>query len=263
MDADESQKKRIRFEHTSKGGGSLKKILVIEDEELIRDELCLMLEKAGYEAEKITEFHHVTEQILSLAPDLILLDLNLPGESGFHICKLVKNRSSFPILVLTSREQLKDEVQALKLGADEYLTKPFRKERLLIRIENLLRRYRGRENLLERDEFLLDKNTYTLYIHGHSVVLPQNQGKLLEAFLVSPEKALTKDELTLILWGTTEYIDENALQVNITRLRKIMKEIGMPYQVEAVRGVGYRLAKTNRLTYNNSDDNICHDDEKW
>lgn len=239
----------------------MKRILVIEDEELIREELCLMLKNSGYKAEKITDFHQVTEQILSLAPDLILLDLNLPGESGFHICKQVKNKSSFPILVLTSREQLKDEVLALELGADEYLTKPFRKERLLIRIENLLRRYRGRENLLERDEFLLDKNTYTLYIHGHSVVLPQNQGKLLEAFLVSPEKVISKEELTLILWGTTEYIDENALQVNITRLRKAMKEVGMPYQVEAVRGVGYRLAKSNRLTYHASDDRLSYDDE--
>jgi DNA-binding response OmpR family regulator len=230
---------------------------VVEDEELIREELCLMLKNSGYKAERITDFHQVTEQILSLAPDLILLDLNLPGESGFHICKQVKKRSSLPILVLTSREQLKDEVLALELGADEYLTKPFRKERLLVRIENLLRRYRGRKNFLERDEFLLDKNTYTLYIHGHSVILAQNQGKLLEAFLVSPEKILTKDELSLTLWETTEYIDENALQVNITRLRKVMKEVKMPYKIKAVRGLGYRLAKCE--TDDNADD-LANDD---
>jgi DNA-binding response OmpR family regulator len=217
---------------------------VVEDEELIREELCLMLKNSGYKAERITDFHQVTEQILSLAPDLILLDLNLPGESGFHICKQVKKRSSLPILVLTSR-------------ADEYLTKPFRKERLLVRIENLLRRYRGRKNFLERDEFLLDKNTYTLYIHGHSVILAQNQGKLLEAFLVSPEKILTKDELSLTLWETTEYIDENALQVNITRLRKVMKEVKMPYKIKAVRGLGYRLAKCE--TDDNADD-LANDD---
>lgn len=220
----------------------MKRILVVEDEELIREELVLMLQNSGYEARKITQFHNVTEQILELSPDLILLDLNLPNESGFQICRNIKNRSSFPpVLILTSREQLKDEIKALNLGADEYLTKPFRKERLLARIENVLRRYEGRANLLERDNFLLDKNTYTLYIHGNSVVLPQNQGKLLEAFLISESNALSKEELSMMLWGTTEFIDENALQVNITRLRRVMKEVGISKQIEAVRGIGYRL----------------------
>lgn len=221
----------------------MKQILIVEDEELIREELVLMLQNAGYEAREITRFHNVTEQIIELSPDLILLDLNLPNESGFQICRNIKSKSSFPILVLTSREQLKDEIQALKLGADEYLTKPFRKERLLARIENVLRRYEGRANLLERDNFLLDKNTYTLYIHGNSVILPQNQGKLLEAFLVSESNVLSKEELSMMLWGTTEFIDENALQVNITRLRRAMKEAGMSKQIEAVRGMGYKLVE--------------------
>ncbi len=232
---------------------ALKRILVIEDEELIREELVLMLEKAEYRVDKITDFHHVTEQILKLSPDLILLDLNLPNESGFQICKRIKNKSSFPILVLTSRDQLKDEIQALKLGADEYLTKPFRKERLLARIKNLLRRYEGRANLLERDNFLLDRNTYTLYIDGNSVVLPQNQGKLLEALLVADSTIVTKEELSMALWGTTEFIDENALQVNMTRLRKVMKEVGMVQKIETVRGMGYRLIGENgNSCYENS-----------
>lgn len=219
----------------------LKRILVIEDEELIREELVIMLEKAEYQVEKITDFHHVTEQIINLSPDLIVLDLNLPNESGFQICRRMKNKSSFPILVLTSRDQLKDEIQALKLGADEYLTKPFRKERLLARIKNLLRRYEGRANLLERNNFLLDRNTYTLYIDGNSVVLPLNQGKLLEALLIADSTIVTKEELSMALWGTTEFIDGNALQVNMTRLRKVMKEVGMVQQIETVRGMGYRL----------------------
>lgn len=219
----------------------LKRILVIEDEELIREELVIMLEKAEYQVEKITDFHHVTEQIINLSPDLIVLDLNLPNESGFQICRRMKNKSSFPILVLTSRDQLKDEIQTLKLGADEYLTKPFRKERLLARIKNLLRRYEGRANLLERNNFLLDRNTYTLYIDGNSVVLPQNQGKLLEALLIADSTIVTKEELSMALWGTTEFIDENALQVNMARLRKVMKEVGMVQQIETVRGMGYRL----------------------
>lgn len=219
----------------------MKRILLVEDEVLIRDELAIMLETAGYQVDKITSFHNTTMQILNSQVDLILLDLNLPNESGFEICTSVKAKSVVPVLVLTSREQLKDEIRALKLGADEYLTKPFRKERLLVRIANVLKRYEGRTNLLEGDHFLLDRNTYTLYIDGNSIVLPQNQGKLLEAFLSSCSKIVSKEELSMKLWGTTKYIDENALQVNIARLKKVMNDVKMNCQIKSVRGIGYQL----------------------
>ncbi|AOF50647.1 TPA: response regulator transcription factor [Streptococcus agalactiae] len=221
----------------------MKHILVIEDEPLIRDEIVILLEKAGYQVGKITDFKETTKQVQRYETDLIILDLNLPGETGFQICKNLKTKSSIPILVLTSREQLKDEIYALKLGADEYLTKPFRKERLLARIENLLKRYEGRNNLLEKDNFLLDRNTYTLYIDGNSILLPQNQGKLLEALLTTDDNVVTKEDLSMKLWNTTEFIDENALQVNITRLKKVMKEVGIAFQVKSVRGIGYKLER--------------------
>lgn len=221
----------------------MKHILVMEDEPLIRDEIVILLEKAGYQVGKITDFKETTKQVQRYETDLIILDLNLPGETGFQICKNLKTKSSIPILVLTSREQLKDEIYALKLGADEYLTKPFRKERLLARIENLLKRYEGRNNLLEKDNFLLDRNTYTLYIDGNSILLPQNQGKLLEALLTTDDNVVTKEDLSMKLWNTTEFIDENALQVNITRLKKVMKEVGIAFQVKSVRGIGYKLER--------------------
>lgn len=221
----------------------MKHILVIEDEPLIRDEIVILLEKAGYQVGKTTDFKETTKQVQRYETDLIILDLNLPGETGFQICKNLKTKSSIPILVLTSREQLKDEIYALKLGADEYLTKPFRKERLLARIENLLKRYEGRNNLLEKDNFLLDRNTYTLYIDGNSILLPQNQGKLLEALLTTDDNVVTKEDLSMKLWNTTEFIDENALQVNITRLKKVMKEVGIAFQVKSVRGIGYKLER--------------------
>ena len=112
----------------------MKKIAVVEDEPLMREELALMLRKAGYEVEEIREFDRVADQLEILSPDLAVLDLNLPGVSGFQICREIKGRSSFPVLVLTSRDQMKDELHALELGADEYLTKPCRRERLLARV---------------------------------------------------------------------------------------------------------------------------------
>ena len=219
----------------------MKQIAVVEDEPLMREELAMMLRKAGYKAIEIREFDHVAEQLEQISPDLAVLDLNLPGVSGFQICREIKGRSSFPVLVLTSRDQMKDELRALELGADEYLTKPCRRERILARVSNVLKRYEGRANLLEGPGFLLDRQTYTLYINNSSIVLPKNQGKLLEIFLSRSARTVTKDELCTALWGTTELIDENALQVNLTRLKKTLTRLGMKQKITPVRGMGYRL----------------------
>ena len=221
----------------------MKRIAVVEDEVYTREELCNMLEKAGYSALAVTAFENAAEQLTALAPDLVILDLNLPEISGFQICRDLKQKTSIPVLVLTSRDQMSDELQALRLGADEYLTKPCRKERLLARIANILKRFEGRSNLLEGQGFLLDRGTYTLYIDNTSVILPRNQGKLLEALLAGENQLVTSKQLCRALWDTTEFIDENALQVNLTRLKKTMANLGMKQKVVAVRGLGYRLER--------------------
>lgn len=219
----------------------MKCITIVEDEALMREELSDILRKAGYQVDEILTFDRVAEQLLERSPDLVLLDLNLPGDSGFQVCRELKRKSAIPVLVLTSRDQLRDELHALELGADEFLTKPCRRERLLARVANVIRRYEGRAHLLEGSGFLLDRQTYTLYLDNRSVVLPKNQGKLLEVFLIHRGEIVTKNDLCLALWQTTEYIDENALQVNLTRLKKTMASLGMHQQIAPVRGVGYRL----------------------
>ncbi|MCI7097521.1 MAG: response regulator transcription factor [Lachnospiraceae bacterium] len=221
----------------------MKRIAVVEDEKLMREELVELLGKSGYEAVEICDFSNVAGQLITLSPDLVVLDLNLPGTGGFQICRDVKQKSSIPVLVLTSRDQMKDELHALDLGADEYLTKPCRRERLLARISNVLKRYEGRSNLLEGADFLLDRQTYTLYIHNSSVILPKNQGMLLEIFLSRRDEIVKKEDLCMVLWGTTEFIDENALQVNLTRLKKTMSRLNMRQKIVPVRGVGYRLVE--------------------
>lgn len=221
----------------------MKKIALVEDEPFMREELSQILQKAAYEVCEITNFEEIVQQLHVLAPNLVILDLNLPGISGFQICHEMKQASTIPVLVLTSRDQMKDELHAFDLGADEYLTKPCRKERLLARVSNVLKRYEGRGNLLEGHGFLLDRQTYTMYVHDDSVILPKNQGKLLEAFLSHGEEIVTKEALCVALWGTTEFIDENALQVNLTRLKKTMENHSLEQKIVAVRGVGYRLEK--------------------
>ncbi|MGN0315578.1 MAG: response regulator transcription factor [Fusicatenibacter sp.] len=156
----------------------MKKIVIAEDEVFMREELHLLLEKAGYETASVLEFKDAAKEIRDLKPDLVLLDINLPGASGYEICRELKKDSTIPVLLLTSRDQLRDELHGLELGADEYLTKPCHGERLIARIENLLRRYEERTMMLDGGGFLMDRQTYTLYVHRRSVVLPENPEKI-------------------------------------------------------------------------------------
>ena len=232
----------------------MKRIAVVEDEIFIREELEDIFQKAGYEVLCITDFCGAAKLIRRYEPDLVLLDLNLPGKSGFDICLELKEHSGIPVLVLTSRTHLDDEVRALRLGADEYLTKPCRKERLLARAENLLRRFEGREHMIHMDGMALDSHTYTLYASGSSMLLPENQGKIMEALLKRGGETVTKEELSRILWGTTEYIDENALQVNMTRLKKSLARLSLAEKIQTVRGVGYRIGRGDKDDRENVDD---------
>lgn len=226
----------------------MKRIAVVEDEEMVAEELRTMLGKEGYAVTLVNDFCSVTEMILSDPPDLLLLDINLPEKNGFQICREIKNKSSIPVVVLTSRDQLRDELLALELGADEYITKPYRKERLLARITNVLKRYEGRSNMLEGPGFLLDRGTYTLYIDNHSVLLPKNQGKILETLMLDMGHVVRKETICEAVWGTSEFIDENALQVNLTRLKKTMAGLSMKLTVTPERGVGYLLTPIEEET---------------
>lgn len=221
----------------------MKKIVIAEDDVFMREELASILMKEGYETDCLADFSDAARKILSLSPDLVLLDLNLPGITGFEICRSIRKISTVPVLVLTSRDQLKDELYALKLGADEYLTKPCHKDRLTARILNLLRRYEDRDRFAEIQGVRLDRQTFTVYMNGQSAVLPENQGKIMELLLLHAGETVTKSMLSERLWGTTEYIDENALQVNMTRLKKTIRKLHIPYRIETRRGIGYCLTE--------------------
>lgn len=218
-------------------------IVVVEDDVYMREELIDVLKKAGYDAVPLLNFENAVSQIMALSPDLILLDINLPFHSGFEVCKEIKAKRLGTVLILTARDKLQDELHALGLGADDYLTKPCNTERLLARIKNLLRRKEEQmqQGLLNGGGFLLDPNTFTLYAGKKSYVLPQNEGKILLTLLKSSPNLVSKSDLFHVLWGTAEFIDENALQVNFTRLRKTLREVGLGDRIETVRGQGYRL----------------------
>lgn len=217
----------------------MSRITIVEDDSFMREELADILEKEGYEVVQICDFQNVYEEIQKSEPALVLLDINLPRKSGFEICKQLKEKNLCPVIILTSRTQIEDEIHGLKLGADDFLTKPYHKGRLLARIENVLERFSAFEGILKGNGFYLDKNTYTLYTEKSSKVLPEKEGKILEVLLEHPGEIVSKEDLFLKVWGTKIYVDENILQVNMTRLRKTLGMLGLGDIVHTVRGRGY------------------------
>lgn len=223
----------------------MEKVLIIEDDLYIREEIEIIFKKRGYEVEALTNFKNTLEEIIKSNPDLIILDLNLPGMSGFEICKSVKTRTSFPILILTSRNQIKDELHALDLGADDYLTKPCHPERIIARAEKLIKLYEKITNNLTVGPLSLDEKNYEAKNLEESIILPENEGKILRSLMINYPNTVTKDDLFMELWGSKNFIDENILQVNMTRLRKSLDKINLKNIIKTVRGVGYKLEVEN------------------
>jgi DNA-binding response OmpR family regulator len=219
----------------------VEKIVIVEDDVFLRMELQNILEKEGYSVECISSFHTALEDIAAAYPSLILLDLNLPGLSGFDICRALKARGIGPVLVLTSRNQLRDELHALDLGADDYLTKPCHPQRLTARIQKLLQLYANMRIMLDAGDFKLDQNSNILYIGGTSLSLSENEGIIMKALMKAAPEVVKKEELFKLLWGSSEYVDENILQVNMTRLRKSLEQVGLSNRIKTVRGSGYAL----------------------
>ena len=172
------------------------KIVVVEDDVYMREELLNLLEKSGYDTIGLSDFENAVSEIAAYFPDLILLDINLPFRSGFEICKELKAKQIGTVLVLTARDKLQDELHALDLGADDYLTKPCNMSRLLARIKNLLRRKEEQvqQGLLDGGGFLLDPNTFTIYVGNSSYLMPPNEGKIALRLFLKKNYALDYGE---------------------------------------------------------------------
>ncbi|MCR8645932.1 response regulator transcription factor [Paenibacillus sp. N1-5-1-14] len=219
----------------------MEKIVIVEDDVFLRDELQNILEKEGYSVECISSFDTPLEDIVSASPSLILLDLNLPKLSGFDICRALKAKGIGPILVLTSRNQLRDELHALGLGADDYLTKPCHPKRLIARIQKLIHLYANMHVMLDAGDFQIDEMANILYVGKDSISLSENEGIIINALLKASPSVVKKEELFNLLWGSSDYVDENILQVNMTRLRKTLDGVGLSNRIKTIRGIGYQL----------------------
>lgn len=217
------------------------RIVIVEDDCYLREELIHTFQKAGCDAAAPVSFENVEAEITALRPDLVVLDVNLPGKSGYDLCKSLKVRASFPILILTARDTLTDELTALGLGADDFLTKPCHPDRLLARAERLLQTWHKLRSLLAVGFLSLDTDTYKLTCGDRVLLLAETEGKILKLLMERYPNLVGKGELFTAVWGTEEFVDENILQVNMSRLRKSLAEIGIGDAVKNIRGKGYIL----------------------
>jgi len=216
-------------------------ILIVEDDIYLRQELVNTFAKKGYRAASIDSFDTPEEEILNHKPDLLILDINLPGRSGFELCKRLKAKASFPILMLTSRDTLADELHGLELGADDYVTKPCPPDRLLARAQRLLQTYRNVRNLIQVSDIVLDVDTYKVIWRDRQVILSATEGQIFKTLIEGYPAMVPKEEVLQTVWGSVEYVDENIVRVNTTRLRKNLSSIGLDDVIQTIRGQGYKL----------------------
>ena len=221
----------------------MKKIMILEDDPVIRDELALLLENEGYRASAVTEFIDVSEQVLHDAPDLILMDLGLPGRDGMSLCADIRKRTRTPIIFVTSRDSAADELRALSLGGDDYITKPYNIPVLLARIRAVLRRAGGtaEPDVLEAGELALHLARGAASAGDKSVELTRNELKILAYLMGHTGQVVSRADLIEALWDSQIYIDDNTLSVNMTRLRAKLEGIGLPNIIKTRRGMGYQL----------------------
>ncbi len=220
-------------------------ILIIEDDEKLREELKIFLNKNGYEATTLITFENTIQEILKINPDLILLDINLPNTDGEYICKEVRKQSNMPIIIITSRDNELDELLSINNGADHYITKPFNIQILLAKIGSLLKRTNMQKinDKIDVKDFILNTSNNTIEKDGKIIELTKNEYKILKYLVQNREKIVSREDIMECLWESESFIDDNTLTVNITRLRNKLEELELKELLETKRGQGYILKK--------------------
>ena len=222
----------------------MQKIMVIEDDTAIQEELALLLENEGYMPLVVTNFTDIQGQAVLERPDLILLDIGLPGRDGFSLCAALRKAIPVPIIFVTSRDAGVDEVRALSLGGDDYITKPYSVPVLLARIKAVLRRSIGEPepaDVLEAGGLRLSLTKGVVSANGKTAELTRNELQILACLMAHTGQIVSRADLIDALWDNQIYIDDNTLSVNMTRLRGKLTEIGLPDAIKTRRGMGYQL----------------------
>ncbi|WLV24439.1 response regulator transcription factor [Aciduricibacillus chroicocephali] len=228
----------------------MQKILIIEDDPKIAAHLKSFIEKYGYIANIIEDFDHVMDEFSAFNPDLVLLDINLPKFDGYYWCRQIRRNSICPVLFISARTGEMDQVMALENGGDDFITKPFHPDIVMAKVRSQLRRAYGEyankreERILEMHGLKLFPERYELSFGNEQVRLTKKESDIIETLMDRYPRIAGREDLLEKLWDEQTFVDENTLNVNITRVRKKMQELGIEQAIETVRGAGYRLNVT-------------------
>ena len=220
----------------------MEKIIIVEDDEIIREELQSFLGRYGYEVVVPRELENIVEFILKENSDLVLLDINLPIYDGYYICREIRKKSEVPIIIVTSRDSDMDELMSMNLGSDDFVTKPYNTQILLARIAALLKRSNNKttsNNILNYKNLQLNLSNAKITCNNKEAELTKNEVKILSYLMNHQGQIVSRDLLMEYLWSTDYFVDDSTLTVNITRLRKKLEEIGIENVIETRRGLGY------------------------
>lgn len=217
--------------------------MIVEDEKNVRQELRLLLEAAAYEVSAVDDFSHVAARITGERPDLVLLDVKLPGQSGREICEEVRRTADVPIIFVTSDDDVASEIGGMLAGGDDYISKPYHPALLLARIAAVLKRAQNKPEpcAFTHNGVTLDIGAYRLSCNGQQAELTKNECRLLHCLFLRAGQVVPRLELIDYLWDNEVFIDDNALSITVTRIRAKLEELGAAGFIETKRGAGYRI----------------------
>lgn len=218
------------------------KILIIEDDEIISKSIEKEISNWGFTAKRITDFQDIIPQFVEFDPQLVLLDITLPFFNGYHWCTEIRKLSKVPIVFISSASDNMNIVMAMNMGGDDFIAKPFDLHVLIAKIQAILRRtydFSTQSNLLEHNGAILNINDNSISYKGEKAELTKNEYKILQTLLENKGKTVSRDNLMIKLWETDNYVEENTLNVNITRLRRKLEAIGLKNFITTKKGLGY------------------------
>jgi two-component system phosphate regulon response regulator PhoB len=228
----------------------MKRILVVEDEQAIREMVGFALKKAGLQFEEAADAEQALVAVATNPPDLMLLDWMLPGMSGVDLARRLRREdvtARMPIIMLTARAEESDRVHGLEVGADDYITKPFSPRELIARINAVLRRSQAAaaEEPIQYDGLSLDPVGHRVQVNGKPLTLAPTEFRLLHFFMSNPDRVYSREQLLDHVWGRGVFVEERTVDVHIRRLRKALAEQSYDRFIQTVRGAGYRFSTRN------------------
>ncbi|PBH17043.1 DNA-binding response regulator [Clostridioides difficile] len=222
---------------------------MVEDDISISTLLKDYIEKYGFEVIVEENFDDIMITFESFKPHLVLLDVNLPKFDGFYWCRCIRQQSNLPIIFISARDGNVDQIRALESGADDYITKPFYYDVVMAKIKSHIRRVYGEyspkidERIVELDGLKFYPERLELELNGENLIITKKEGILIECLIKRYPKVVSRDYLLEKIWDDIEFVEENTLNVNVSRIRKRFEELGIDNAVQTVRGLGYKLNK--------------------